>query len=266
MGYTAHYFQHAVQLWFERGWLKPGQRLIEFGAQEFFADPTETQRGVGDFLVAHGASPAAIVKILENGLPKVDAIYAAMGIDYLAIDVDDAHGSTFFDLNTFGAPPAWRNAFDFVNNEGTIEHLANPLNGFHVAHDIAKVGGVIRHNFPLIGWSQHGFAYLTTKFYAHLVGDNAYEVLKVQATVSEPTPFEDPLFTTCVVLTGERAAPTKQIPPPAVTNIWGELIYRKTGDQPFIMPVDHVEGPNATMVRSRLIENYRRAGRLARES
>jgi hypothetical protein len=267
MGYTALYFQHAVQLWFDRGWLKPqqGQRIIEFGAQEFFADPAETQREVGDFLSRHGASQNAIATVLGNGLPKVDAIYAAMGIDYLSIDVDGAHGSTFFDLNTFGAPPAWRDAFDFVNNEGTIEHLANPLNGFHVAHDIAKVGGVIRHNFPLIGWSQHGFANLTTKFYAHLVGDNAYEVLRVQATVSESTPFEDPLFTTCVALTGESEAPTRQIPPPAVTNIWGELVYRKTVDQPFIMPVDHVDGPNAATVRGTLIENYRRAGRLARD-
>jgi hypothetical protein len=82
----------------------------------------------------------------------VDAIYAALGIEYLAIDVDGACGSTFFDLNTFAAPAAWCSAFDFVNNEGTIEHLANPINGFHVAHDIAKVGAVIRHNFPLVGW------------------------------------------------------------------------------------------------------------------
>jgi hypothetical protein len=265
MGYTAHYFQHAVQLWFDRGWLKPqqGQRLIEFGAQEFFADDlAEVHHEVGGFLTRHGASEAAIETVLGNSLPKVDAIYAAMGIDYLSIDVDGAHGSTFFDLNTFGAPPAWRNAFDFVNNEGTIEHLANPLNGFHVAHDIAKVDGVIRHNFPLIGWSQHGFANLTTKFYAHLVGDNAYEVLRVQATVSEPTPFEDPLFTTCVALTGLSDSPTKQIPPPAVTNIWGELIYRKTSDRPFVIPVDHVGGPSAASTRDQLIENYRNVVRL----
>lgn len=100
-------------------------------------------------------------------------------------------------MNTFAAPAEWRGAFDFVNNEGTIEHLANPLNGFRVAHDIAKAGGVIRHNFPLVGWTQHGFANLTSKFYAHLIGDNAYEVLRAEVTLSEPTPFNDPLFTTC---------------------------------------------------------------------
>jgi hypothetical protein len=96
------------------------------------------------------------------------------------------------------------------------------------------------------------------------VGDNAYEVLRVQATVSEPTVFDDPLFTTCVALTGDSASPTKRIPPPSVTNIWGELVYRKIRDQPFAMPVDHVEGANALTVRSSLAENYHRLGRLAK--
>jgi hypothetical protein len=266
MGYTALYFQHAVQFWFDKGWLAPqrGQRIVEFGAQEFFADAADTRREVGAFLGRHGASAETISSVLGAELPQVDAIYEAVGIDYLSIDVDEAHGSTFFDLNTFEAPAAWRNAFDFVNNEGTLEHLAKPLNGFHVAHDIAKVGGIVRHNFPLIGWSQHGFANLTTKFYAHLVGDNAYEVLKVHATVTESTPFDDPLFTTCSALTGDPENPIRMIPPPAVTNIWGELVYRKIHDRPFVMPVDHVEGPNAVAVRERLAANYHRLGRIAK--
>jgi hypothetical protein len=263
MGYTALYFQHAVQFWFDRGWLKPGQRLIDFGSQEFFADPVETTRAVTAFLGQHGVSADTIKAPINRG-GALKAIYAAVGIDYASIDVDGAHGSEFFDLNSFEAPPKWRNAFDFVNNEGTIEHLANPINGFHVAHDIAKVGGVIRHNFPLIGWYQHGFANLTTKFYAHLIGDNAYELLKVQATVTEPTPFNDPLFTTCSALTGSVDSPTEPIPPPLVTNIWGELVYRKTVDRPFILPVDHVDGPNAQSVRRRLNENFHRI-RLLRE-
>jgi len=179
------------------------------------------------------------------------------------IDVDGAHGSTFFDLNTFATPPDWRGAFDFVNNEGTIEHLANPINGFHVAHDMAKVGGVIRHNFPMVGWTHHGLANLTPKFFAHLVG--AYEVLKAVATLSEPTPFDDALFTTFYAadrsdgLTTRTGIPLPAIiAPPLVSNIWGQLVYRKTSDRPFTMPVDHVEGADAEAIRQRLVENYRR--------
>ena len=29
---------------------------------------------------------------------------------------------------------------------------------------------------------------------------------------------------------------------PTVTNLWGELVYRKTADRPFVIPVDHVVG------------------------
>ncbi len=255
MGYSALYFPHAVQTWLNHDWLKSGQRLIDFGAQEFFADPAETRLEVGGFLHHRGVPAAKIEALLRDGFPKVVEVYAAIGVDYLSIDVDGAHGSTFFDLNTFASPPEWRNAFDFVNNEGTIEHLANPINGFHVAHDMVKVGGVVRHNFPLIGWANHGFANLTPKFYSHLVGDNAYEVLKVVATLGDPTPFEDPLFTACLGDAGGQH-PVK-ISAPLVTNIWGELVYRKTTDRPFVLPIDHVEGPNAAAVRQRLIENYR---------
>ena len=52
-----------------------------------------------------------------------------------------------------------------------------------------------------------------------------------------------------------------EVAPPAVTNIWGELVYRKVRDQPFVIPVDHLVGPNATTARQRLIKNYRRFAR-----
>jgi len=259
MGYTARYFEHAVQFWIDEGWLQPGQRLVDFGSQEFFADPDTARESAAAFLQRHGRELAP-----GEGLPSIQSIYAAVGIDYLSIDVDGAHGSTFFDLNTFAAPAEWCGAFAFVNNEGTIEHLANPINGFRVAHDIAKIGGVIRHNFPLVGWTQHGFANLTPKFYAHLVGDNAYEVLRAEVTLSEPTSFDDPLFATCYAADRSDGLTTKSgiplpavIPPPLVANIWGQLVYRKTHGGPFVMPVDHVEGSDAAAVRQRLVENYR---------
>src|SRR5512143_854208 len=137
MGYYARSFQDMVQPWLDVGWLKAGHRLIELGAQEFYADTSETRREVGAFLGKHGLRQTAIDEVLGKGLPQVRPIYEAIGIDYTSIDVDGAHGSMFFDLNTFATPPAWRGAFDFINNEGTIEHLVNPINGFHVAHELA---------------------------------------------------------------------------------------------------------------------------------
>jgi hypothetical protein len=251
MGYSAEYFKNQIQLWLDAGWLAPGQSLIEFGAQEFYADVAETHREIGAFLGNHGLSDDAIRAALGDGVPRIRAIYEALGIRYVAIDVDDALGSTYFDLNSFAPPDHWLGAFDFINNEGTIEHLVNPINGFHVAHELAKVGGVIRHSFPLIGWREHGFFYPTTKFYAHMVGDNSYELLKAKALLTESEPFDDAFFKEVIE---HMVGPVER---PPVTNIWGELVYRKTSDRPFVIPVDHVGGPDAAKARQRLNENYR---------
>jgi len=41
-----------------------------------------------------------------------------------------------------------------------------------------------------------------------------------------------------------------------VTDLWAFLIYRKTRDQPFVIPVDHVGGDTPTGARRRLREYY----------
>jgi hypothetical protein len=255
MGYNQFYFRHLVQSWLDAGWLQPQHRLMEFGAQEFHSEVDETRREVGAFLSQHGLAPTVVDGVLGNGYPQIHLVYAMIGVAYASIDVDGARGSTYFDLNAFAPPPEWHNAFDFINNEGTIEHLVNPINGFQVAHEMAKVGGVIRHSFPLIGWREHGFFYPTTKFCAHMVGDNAYELLKAGAMMTEHTPFDDPFFKQVV---DETHMP---IAPPKVTNIWAELIYRKTSDRPFVIPVDHVGGPEAGTARRRLNEHHRQIAR-----
>lgn len=215
MGYSRDYFTTWVKDWIDRGWLAPGHRLIDFGAQEF------------------------------DGPASVAEMYATLGINYASIDVDGARGSTFFDLNTFAVPHEWMGAFDFVNDEGTVEHLVNPINCFHVAHDMAKIGGVIRHSFPLIGWREHGFFYPTTKLCAQLVGDNGYELLEAIASHTGQTPFADAFFKL------DRATP-------AVTDLWAFLTYRKTSNRPFVIPVDHVGGPSAARTKVVLRENYDR--------
>ena len=248
MGYNHEYFPFSVQDWMNRGWLTPGHRLIEFGAQEFFSEPDETCRITRAFLIKNGVDSTVADGVVGKKLPSVAVIYEVLGIDYTSVDVDGAFGSTFFDLNAFAVPPEWMGVFDFINDEGTVEHLVNPINGFHVAHDMAKVGGIIRHSFPLIGWREHGFFYPTTKFCAHLVGDNGYELLRAEASFNRHTPFDDPFF---------------KLPSgaPPVTDMWAELIYRKVLDQPFVIPVDHVGGPSAKSTKHRLREHYDRAAR-----
>ena len=233
MGYNEDSFADHVAEWLERGWLPCGSRLIEFGSQEFYSEPTATRAAVRDFLIRQSVSEAdADAAIGPHGPFRVAGVYRALGIEYASIDVDRMYGSTYFDLNTFCVPRKWVGYFDFVNNEGTIEHLVNPINGFQVTHDMLKVGGIARHNGPLTGMRDHGFFYATPKFYAWMCGENGYEVLKAAVRLKgPPTPFECPLFTT-------------KPPGLALVDVAFELMYRKTRDQPFVFPADHLQhGP-----------------------
>jgi len=69
-------------------------------------------------------------------------------------------------------PPDWVGAFDMANNEGTIEHLINPINGFQVAHELLKPGGVARHSMPLTGCWDHGLFHPTSSFYLAMLNQN----------------------------------------------------------------------------------------------
>ena len=108
MGYTAEYFPTHVARWLDQGWLFPGARLIEFGAQEFYCDPQVAREQTRAFLAARGKSAAEIdAAIGRNGALPVAAVYRALGFDYVAIVVDETYGSSCFDVLTCAAPSAW---------------------------------------------------------------------------------------------------------------------------------------------------------------
>jgi SAM-dependent methyltransferase len=243
LGYSAAYFPTHVARWLDEGWLFPGARLIEFGAQEFYCEPQAARDQTRAFLSARGKSPAEIeAAIGSSGTVSVAAVYRALGVDYVAIDVDEAYGSTFFDLNTFAPPAEWIGAFDMVNNEGTIEHLINPINGFQVTHELLKPGGVGRHSAPLTGWGDHGLFHPTSGFYIAMLNENRYELLEAHADFQQARPWEDPLF--------------KLAEPRHITSVWGRIIYRKQIDQAFQPPADHLVTPHAGAIAARLAADW----------
>lgn len=243
MGYTADYFPTHVARWLDEGWLFPGARLIDFGAQEFYCDPQAAREHTRAFLAARGKDPAAIdAAIGRSGAILVADAYRALGIDYVAIDVDGAYGSTFFDLNTFAPPPEWIGAFDMVNNEGTIEHLINPINGFQVTHELLKPGGVARHSTPLSGWREHGLFHPTSGFYLAILNENRYELLEGRADGQAPKSWDDQLF--------------KVVGRLDVVDLWGLIIYRKQSDDAFRPPADHLLTARAGAIASRLAANW----------
>jgi SAM-dependent methyltransferase len=243
VGYSAEYFPAHVARWLDAGWLFAGARLIEFGAQEFYCDPDAAREQTRAFLLARGKSDAEIADAVGRGgkFPVAD-VYRALGIDYCAIDVDAAHGSTFFDLNTFAPPADWVGAFDMVNNEGTIEHLINPINGFQVAHELLKPGGVARHSMPLTGCWDHGLFHPTSSFYLAMLNENRYELLDARAEVQSARPWANELF---------RIAGGADI-----VDLWGSLIYRKQIDDAFRPPADHLQTIGAASIAARLAADW----------
>jgi SAM-dependent methyltransferase len=243
VGYSAEYFSTHVARWLDERWLFPGARLLEFGAQEFYCDPQAAREHTRAFLLARGKSAAEIdAAIGRSGKFPVANVHRALGIDYVAIDVDGAYGSTFFDLNTFAPPPAWVGAFDMVNNEGTIEHLINPINGFQVTHELLKPGGVARHSAPLTGWRDHGLFHPTSSFYFAMLNENRYELLHAHADVQPARQWDDQLF--------------KLAAPHDIVDLWGLIIYRKQIDEAFRPPADHLLTARAGAIASRLAADW----------
>ena len=255
MGYNADYFNSHTANWLEKGWLPRGGRLIEFGGQEFYGDQGAARRRVRTFLTDQRVSEEAIETVTSTGQPLlVASIYRSIGIDYHSTDVDRAYGAEYFDLNTFATPLHLRAAFDFVNNEGTIEHLINPINGFHVAHELLKVGGVARHSAPLTGHRDHGMVYPTIKFYTTLLGENRYELLDGSISItSSPLEFCDDRFE----LRHGDGTPLEDASRHTLTDAWIQIIYRKTRPDAFRIPTDHLQlSPDVRAQAAQLASNF----------
>jgi SAM-dependent methyltransferase len=239
VAYSENYFSQRVRHWQAQGWLPQGGRLIDFGAQVLHGDPAVIR---GE-LATLGIS-------LDR--PTVADVYRALGVDYIAIDVDGSNGSLFFDLNTQAPPADWIGAFDMVNNEGTIEHLANPMNGLHVAHDLVKVGGVVCHSAPMVGHRKHGLFNPTPKMWSNLMLANRYQQLEALIDFQE----DDPSFGYTDFTVRDRTG--KHTSRATASNAWVHLAYRKTRDAPFAVPTDHLLFPLGQVVSADLSSNFER--------
>ena len=237
MGYRENYFSQRVRHWQLAGWLPQGGRLIDFGAQAFSGDAASIRNDLAGLGI-------------DLDRPTVAGAYRALGIDYIAIDVDSSNGSLFFDLNTQAPPPEWAGAFDMVNDEGTIEHLANPMNALHVAHDLVKVGGVVHHSVPMLGHRKHGLFNPTPKMWSELMSANCYQPLEAFIDFQE----DDASFGyTGFTIRDARGAPSAGV---RASNAWVTLAYRKTRDEPFVIPTDHLLFALGDVVAADLRRNF----------
>lgn len=172
----------------QRGHLaRPGALILDIGSQNLY---NATPGGIRDFVLRHGriADAAAFEREAQRlayfSTPRpgertsyLSELLDLTDIAYTSYDVCPALKTEIFDLNTDTLPAHYREHFDVVLNFGTTEHLINQLNAFAVMHDALKVGGVMFHQLPSLGWRDHGYFCYHATFLRDLAQANGYEVL-----------------------------------------------------------------------------------------
>lgn len=178
---------HDLQYLSANSLIPPGARLLDIGCQNLvnltLADArwfVERHGGIADD--AAFRDKAVPLAYFATPRPGEETTYLAdllalTDIAYAAYDVAPGRRTTIFDLNTDSVAETERGCCDIVLNAGTTEHVINQLNAFRVMHDAMRVGGVVLHQVPSLGWATHGYVAYRPQFFRDLADANGYALM-----------------------------------------------------------------------------------------
>jgi hypothetical protein len=269
------------------GYIRDNARVIELGAQQLARVAIESKdilRELGERFGTKGelclpTSEAAPVyewseEKLDPAAPRARAMWVWLGFSYAAIDIDGSPESIPLDLNFDDVPKSQKNAYDLVTNYGTTEHVANQMNAFKIAHDLAAEGGVMIHHLPCQGNLNHGLINYSPKFFWKLARSNDYRWLHFNYLVSgESYPVPTNLIDSIREFSPDidermngRPAPTwcrfsilgralcRRKKPVGVRNSALMVAFQKPRSAPYVPPIDV---PNETWTTNKkLLERY----------
>jgi hypothetical protein len=276
------------------GCIRDSARVIELGAQQLARVAIESKdilRELGGRFGAKGelclpTSGATPVyewneEKLDPAAPMARLMWEWLGFSYAAIDIDDSPGSIPLDLNFDEVPKSQRDNYDLVTNYGTTEHVANQLNAFKIAHDLAAEGGVMIHHLPCQGNLNHGLVNYSPKFFWMLARSNNYRWLYFNYLVSSesypvPTNLIDSIreFSPDIDerMNGKPApmwcrffgrALCRRKKPVGVRNSALMVAFQKSRSAPYVPPIDV---PNETSTTNKkLLERYPGVFKTAKE-
>ena len=148
-----------------RGYIPNGSVVIEIGAQQLdgsFIGAIDDIAATGRFFGITSPPPSfawtgprSDTNVLA-GAPLAREFWTWLGLSYASIDIDGSPGSIPLNLNYDEVPTAFIGKYDVVTNFGTTEHVANQLQSFKIAHDLATPGGLMLHVLPTSGGLNHG--------------------------------------------------------------------------------------------------------------
>jgi hypothetical protein len=230
------------------GLIRRRTAVMEIGAQQLsnnFLEATQSLQTLGAFFgidqpINLGATlPTHIIhgnlEHLNTAAPVARDFWRWLGFEYAAIDVDGSPGSIPLDLNFDSVPQEERGRYGLVTNCGTTEHVANQLNAFEVIHDLTAPNGLMMHQLPAQGYSNHGLVNYNLKFFWMLARSNFYRWIYADYSQSEPYPLPANIID-CIgegkPASAARAADYK------VTDAGLCVIVQKVFDIPFVPPLD----------------------------
>jgi hypothetical protein len=249
----------AVHVMEKYGILGAGRNVLDLGSSNLY---TASKQEIVDFVKRHNPTPRADLdswaETLAAGsqrdasnnalnLAFAGDLFEAAGMGYDAIDIAVGYKTTVVDLNSSGLPPRMVGAYDAVINFGTSEHILNQMNVFAQIHAATKVGGMIMHSLPSVGYVDHGYFTYTSRFFFDLAGYNQYEV--VDMWYDGPATTENvfasarqyqsyfPVLTDRLALIGKSERETKQ-DETKVPVIALQIVYCKHLDVPFMGTVE----------------------------
>jgi hypothetical protein len=114
----------------------------------------------------------------QNGYFTTDEFFRLLGFsEYEDIDVDSSEGvSVVHDMNT-PVPIRLHERYDFICENGTIEHIFDIKTAMgNIAH-MVKVGGVVSHGSPMDAFN-HGFYNFSINFFNDFYRANGFSDLQ----------------------------------------------------------------------------------------
>lgn len=177
-----------VQQLHAKGLFKAGNTVLDVGSSNIYsADAASVHAFIHDFDPAAAGNAGVFAE--DFARRSVDQlagqttnraflgeVLVQAGMGYRSVDIADGFRTTLIDLNSGEVPSSFFGAFDLVMNVGTTEHILNQANCFKFIHGATREGGLMFHQLPTSGFSNHGYFCYTPKFFCDLAGYNKYEI------------------------------------------------------------------------------------------
>lgn len=234
MGYGSTYkFIDYMQV-FQKHGISAGSKIMTLGDQTVALRDKEAVKYLLQFIDSYAKSdPAKYEKLIGQRI-HVSGVYADAGFSFTSIDLNEVDHSIPVDLNFWPNDLVPAIQYDVVTNEGTTEHVANQMNAFSIIHYLARQGGLMIHEIPLVQYGAHAMVTVTPLFIKKLIDGNKYEVIQARLKshdLSEAKAFhhdESLEFIEGFTDLMEKSSMAAMV----------YLVLKKTSDSAFVPPLD----------------------------